>query len=223
MLGLNKKELIILKKLNTPSKIQDFIEELEINFEKNGDTCSSPRKVLSTRKAHCIEAAILAAAALKINGYPPLLVDLTANKKDFDHVIAVFKKNNCWGAISKSNRGVLKYRDPIFKSIRELVMSYFNEYFLDDGKKTLRSYTMPVNLNRFDKFNWMTSEEDIWFIPEYLAETKHFSILSKKQIFSLRKAEPIEVHVGKIQQWKPKGDKAIKLKYKRDKIGKREV
>ena len=183
----------------------------------------SPRRVLATGKAHCIEAAIFACAALKINNHPPLLVDLTANKKDYDHVIAVFKKGNYWGAISKSNRGVLKYRDPIFKSIRELVMSYFNEYFLDDGKKTLRSYTLPINLNKFDKFNWMTSEEDIWFIPEHLVDAKHFPLLTKNQIFSLRKAEPIEVHVGKIQQWKPDGEKAIKLKYKRDKIARKEV
>lgn len=223
MFGFNEGELKILRKLNTPSKIQAFIEKLEINFEKEGETCLSPRKVLKERKAHCIEAAILACAALRIYNYPPLVVDLTANKKDYDHVVTVFRKGNCWGAISKTNRAILKYRDPIYKSIRELVMSYFNEYFTDDGKKTLRTYSMPVNLSRFDKFNWMTSEENIWFIPEYLADTKHFPIITKKQIFSLRKAEPIEVHAGKIQQWKPLGEQAIKLKYKRDKTAGAEI
>ena len=107
------------------------------------------------------------------------MVDLTTVDRDYDHVLAVFKKNNKWGAITKTNHAVLRYRDPVYKSIRELVMSYFNEYFLDDGKKTLRSYTLPVNLSRFDKFGWMTSEEDVWYIPEYLAEEKHFSILTK--------------------------------------------
>lgn len=223
MLGLNEKEMAILKRLNTPQKIQDFIEKLEINFEKKGDTCMSPRKVLQTKKAHCIEAAILAALALKVNGYPPLLVDLTANDKDYDHVIAVFKKNNKWGAISKSNRAILKYRDPIYKSIRELVMSYFNEYFLENGEKTLRSYSVPFNLSKLDKNNWATSEKNVWIIPETLIKAKHFPIVQKGQIKNLRKVEAIEVHSSGIAQWKPKRDRAIKLRYRRSKKTKAEV
>jgi len=194
--GLAKKELSFLKSLNTPKKIQDFLEKLKTNFED--DTCFSPRTVLKKRKAHCMEAAMLAAAALRINGKKPLVVDLTTTNDDEDHVIAVFRQNKCWGAISKSNHSVLRYRDPIYRSIRELVMSYFNEYYKDNGKKTLRSYSDPVNLSRFDKLSWMASEKDVWQIPTYLAEVKHIPLLSRNQIAGLRKADKIEIKAGKI-------------------------
>lgn len=199
-----EKEFEVLKKLNTPVKIQNFLDKLKINFEENGDTCFSPKIVLKQKKCHCIEGAILAALALRINGYPPLLVDLTANKNDFDHVIAVFKKNKKWEAISKTNHAVLKYRDPVYNSIRELVMSYFNEYFNDDGEKTLRSFSLPINLSRFDKLGWMNAEENIFYIPEYLVSVKHFPIMTKEQIHSLRKADEIEIKAGKIVEWKSK-------------------
>jgi len=202
MYGLTKEELKILKKLNTPKKIQDFLETLKINFEENGDTCVSPRIVLQEKKAHCIEAALLAALALRLQGEKPLIVDLTAVDNDFDHVIAVFKKHGCWGAISKSNHAVLKYREPIYKNIRELIMSYFHEYFLDDGKKNLRSYSLPVNLAKFDKKGWMTDDKDVWYIPEHLCKIPHFKILNRKQISSLRKADDIEIKAGKLVRWK---------------------
>src|SRR3989344_1028387 len=223
MFGFDKKELNILRKLNTPRKIQDFLEELEINFEENGDTCKSPRVVLKTRKAHCVEGAMLAATILRINGYKPLVVDLTSNKKDYDHVVAVFKQDGLWGAISKTNHASLKYRDPIYKSIRELVLSYFNEYFLDSGKKTLRSYSMPVDLSRFDKLNWVTSKKDVWFVPEYLGKIKHIPIVNKKQIFNLRKAETIEIEAGRIIQWKKDGSEVIKNEFKVDKEDKAQL
>jgi hypothetical protein len=203
MFGLEKKELEILRSLNTPAKIQDFLNKMEINFEEDGvDTCKSPRVVLKEKKCHCIEGAILAALALRLNNHPPLLVDLTAAKKDFDHVITVFKKHGKWGAISKTNHAVLRYREPVYNSIRELVMSYFHEYFMDNGKKTLRSFSLPVDLSKFDKLGWMTSKEDIWYIPEHLAKVKHFKILTRKHISGLRKADEIEVKAGKLIEWK---------------------
>ncbi len=202
MYNFNQQELSILKKLNTPKKIQDFINKLKINFEPNGDTCRSPRVVLKKREAHCVEGAILAAAALRIHGHKPLVVDLTANKKDFDHVVAVFKQHGFWGAISKTNHAVLRYREPVYKTIRELVMSYFHEYFTDKGEKTLRSYSMPVDLSRFDKLGWMTSEKEIWYIPDYLVEVPHKQILTKQQISNLRKADIIEIKAGKLVEWK---------------------
>ena len=202
MLGLNKREVKVLKSLNTPGKIQDFLNRIPINFEEKGDTCMSPRMVLKNRKAHCIEGAMLAAAALRVNGEKPLVVDMTATKKDFDHVICVFKKDGKWGAIGKTNHAVLRYREPIYKSIRELVMSFFHEYFDDDGKKNLRSYSAPVDLSRFDHFNWMASEEDIWYIPDYLEKIKHFPILTRSQIAGLRKADRVELDAGDIVEWK---------------------
>jgi len=203
MFGLDKKQMKLLKKLNTPSKIQDFINKIPANFEKDGkETCMSPKKVLETWKAHCIEGAILAAAILKIHGEKPLLVDLTATKKDFDHVICVFKKNNKWGAISKTNHAVLRYREPVYSNIKELVMSYFHEYFDDNGKKNLRSYTKPINLNKFNKINWISSDKDLWEIPEYLTKFKHYQILTRSQIASLRKADKIEIKAGKLVEFK---------------------
>lgn len=158
----------------------------------------SPRMVLKNRKAHCVEGAVFAAAALRFHSFEPLVIDLESTKKDFDHVVAVFKQNGKWGAISKTNHAVLRYREPVYKNTRELVMSFFHEYFLDDGNKTLRRFSLPVNLKRFDKFNWMNSEEDVWYIPEYLVEVKHFDILNKKEIASLRKADAIEIEAGKL-------------------------
>lgn len=205
MFGLNKKELKTLKALKTPQKIQDFLDKIPINFEEDGkDTCMSPRVVLRKWKAHCIEGAILAALTLRLNGDKPLLVDLTATKKDFDHVICVFKRNGYWGAISKTNHAVLRYREPIYKSIRELVMSFFHEYIDDNGKKNLRSYTNPVDLSRFDHLNWATSEENLWFIDDYLGKVKHFPILTKSQIAGLRRADKPEIEAGKIVEWKKK-------------------
>lgn len=200
MKEFNKKELKILRQLKTPQKIQEFLNKIPINFEKHCETCFSPRMVLKYNKAHCMEGAMLAAAALRVNGYNPLVVDLTTTKEDYDHVVAVFKQNNYWGAISKTNHAVLRYREPVYKTIRELVMSYFHEYFLDNGKKTLRTYSMPVDLSRFDKQNWMTSEDDVWFIPEYLEEISHKTILPKN--IKLRKADKIEIKAGKLVEWR---------------------
>lgn len=148
-----------------------------------------------------MEGAMLAALLLRNCGFAPLVVDLTASKKDFDHVIAVFQTAGRWGAISKTNHAVLRYREPVYASIRELVMSYFHEYFNDDGKKTLRSYSEPVDLSRFDSREWMTSEEEVWYIPEYLARVKHTKILTPSQIARLRKADPIEIKAGKLLEW----------------------
>ncbi len=201
MQPLSASELRILKSLRTPTKIQDFLDTIPMNFEKHGETCMSPRSVLRERKAHCIEGAMLAAAALRLHGYKPLLVDMKATPKDFDHVIAVFQEGKHWGAISKTNHGVLRYREPIYASIRELVMSYFHEYTTDDGRKTLRSYSRPVNLSIFDHLDWLTDEDDVWHIPIYLDEAKHYPLLKPAQIKNLRKADPIERKIGKATEW----------------------
>lgn len=191
-----------LRKLTTPAKIQDFLNSLEYRVIGNNETCSSPRKVLKERKAQCIEGAMFAAAALRFHGYPPLIVDLEAHHSDLDHVIAVYQKNGFWGALSKTNHGVLRYREPIYRSVRELVISYFHEYFLQNTRaKTLRNFSRPVNLARFDKQNWETSGEDLWFIVDYLLEIPHTPLLEKSQIASLRKADEIEARMGELTEW----------------------
>ncbi len=202
MFGFDKKEVAVFKALNTPKKIQDFLNQIPANFEHDGDTVLSPRRVLKENRAHCMEGAMFAAAALRFHGHKPLVLDLTTVKDDDDHVITVFKQNGHWGAISKTNHAVLRYREPVYKTIRELVMSYFHEYFTNhDGKKTLRSYSLPVDLSRFDAKGWMTAEEDLWYVPEYLLEVSHKPILSRSQIAMLRKADPIEVKAGKMVEW----------------------
>ena len=206
MFGIPEKELAILKKLNTPAKIQDFLDRIPMNFEDDGkDTYFSPMTVLEKRSCHCVEGATLAALALRINGYPPLLIDLKAdNKNDFDHVIAVFKQYGKWGAISKTNHVVLRYREPVYNSIRELAMSFFHEYYDRKGRKNMRSYSRPLNLKRFDKLGWMTTKEALNYIPEILDEVKHYPIVNKKQIKNFRRADKIELRTDKILDWKPK-------------------
>jgi len=174
---------------------------MPMNLEKSGDTCFSPMTVLDKKVCHCIEGATLAALALRINGQPPLLLDLMASKTDFDHVVAVFKKNGKWGAISKTNHVFLRYREPVYSSIRELAMSYFHEYFDTTGRKSLRSFSAPINLKRFDHLDWMTTEEEIFYIPEYLADVKHSPILNRKQIMYLQKADRMESRIGKMLEW----------------------
>ncbi len=189
----------MLEKLNTPAKVQDFLETLRANF---GDTNLSPKKVLEKRKAHCFEGALLAAAILRFHGHPPLVVDLKTIHGDDDHVIAVFRSSGHWGAIGKTNHAVLRFRDPVYKSIRELVMSFFSEYFLKDGRKTLRSYSEPVNLSRFDRFDWMTSEKKLDYIAEFIDKAPHKKVLNRKMISSLRKADPFERKILNFTQWK---------------------
>ncbi len=203
MFGFNKKEVEIFLKLNTPKKIQDFLNKIPVNYELHGETVLSPRMVLKENRAHCMEGAMFAAVALRFHGHKPLVVDLTSVKDDDDHVVTVFKHKGHWGAISKTNHAVLRYREPVYKTIRELVMSYFHEYFTNhNGKKTLRSYSMPVDLSRFDKKGWMTAEKDVEYIPDYLVEVSHKQILSRSQIALLRKADMIEIKAGKMVEWK---------------------
>lgn len=198
-----KEERKILQSLSTPAKIQDFLNTLEFRIIGTNETCSSPRTVIRDRAAQCMEGAMFAAAALRFHGHKPLIVDLVATKHDADHVIAVFQIDHCWGAISKTNHGILRYREPAYRSIRELVMSYFHEYFLQSNrKKTLRSFSKPVDLSRFDRFDWERNPEPNWFIPDHLTTIPHTSILTTTQIKKLRLADPIEVSMAAIEEWK---------------------
>ena len=169
---LTTQETRLLRNLSTPWKIQNFLNSIPYNTEPDGDTCRSPRRVMRDRTAHCFEAALFAAAALRVNGAPPLILDLVA-VRDTDHVIAIYKMDGCWGAVAQSNYSGLRFREPVYRTLRELAMSYFEDYYNPRGEKTLRQYSRPVNLKRFDALNWMTAEEDVWEIPEYLVEIPH--------------------------------------------------
>ena len=201
--GYTKDEIKLFRRLNSPQKIQDYLNSLSFNFENNGETCMSPRQVLKNKTAHCMEGAMLASAILEFHGEKPLLMDLRSVKPhDDDHILAVFKKFGCFGAISKTNHAVLRYREPIYKSLRELVMSFFHEYFLNTGYKTLRHYSDLLNLSHFDNLNWRTSDKNLFQIPHYIDKIKHHKILSSKQIKNLRKADKIEIKAGKIVEYK---------------------
>lgn len=198
---LNKKEEKIFKKLSTPEKIQDFLDTLPINFEKKGETNLTPRQVLEQRKAHCMEGACFAAAVLWYHGEPPLLMYLASTHEDEDHVVTLFKRNGYWGAISKTNHAVLRYRDPIYKTPRELVMSYYHEYFLNkNGKKTLEYYSKPFSLKRYGT-RWITGQ-DTWKISDDLQKSANIPFVPRKNKKFLRVASSIERRAGELREWK---------------------
>jgi hypothetical protein len=165
-----------LRRLNTPTRIQQFIDALPYQY---GNTAWSPQRALRERKGHCLEGAMLAAAALRINGRPPLLMDLEAVHDD-DHVVAIYRERGLWGGIAKSNFAGLRFRTPIYRTLRELALSYFEHYYNLRGERTLRSYSRPVNLERLDSRHWMTSEEDVWCVPEYLIAARHYPLFPEK-------------------------------------------
>jgi hypothetical protein len=147
-----------------------------MEYDGSGRNCRSPRRMLREKRAQCMDGALLAAAALRLQGYPPLIVDLEA-EQDADHVVAVFKGAGGWGAVAFSDFGGLRYREPIFRSIRDLALSYFEHYFNLRREKTLRRYSRPVSLTRFDRHGWMTAEHDLWYIPEHLVDIRHYRLL----------------------------------------------
>jgi hypothetical protein len=197
------KELTLLRKLRTPAGIQDFLNAMSFNFEEEGETYRSPAIILNIKKAHCMEGAMLAAAALWLHGRPPLIMDLKTTDHDVDHVVTLFKEGDRWGAISKTNHGVLRYRDPIYRDPREIAMSYFNEYFLDDGTKTMRSYSKPFDLSRCGDA-WLTTREKLDDIAIALDESPHVAIMKKGAERKLRPADPIEIEAGKVVEGKKK-------------------
>ena len=170
--GFAYSELRQLRSLKTPAGIQKFLDELPYNLSY---TARSPKKVLHDHTASCLEGGIFAAAALRIIGFPALIFDLEADQ-DTDHVIAIFKVRGHWGAVAKSNFTGCRYREPVYRSLRELAMSYFNIYFNLRGERTLRGYSMVVDLRSFDKYDWMTSEKSVWSVPEFLVTCRHYPL-----------------------------------------------
>ena len=171
--GLTPAELRKLRSLKNPYGIQRYLDDMPYHL---ADTAWSPRFVLRENTAHCFEGAIFAAAALRANGFPPLILDFEA-EHDTDHVITVYRMHGHWGAIAKSNFSGCRGREPVYRTLRELAMSFFNLYFNLRRERTLRTFSRPVNLARFDRRNWMTTEEPIWFIAEYLLDIFHYKLL----------------------------------------------
>src|SRR5450631_4761901 len=176
--GFTPVELRKLRSLKDPHGIQRFLDDMPYHL---ADTAWSPRRVLRENTSHCFEGATFAAAALRVNGYPPLVIDLEA-EHDTDHVIAVYKQHGHWGAIAKSNYTGCRYREPVYRTLRELALSYFHIYFNLRGERTLRRYSRPVNLRRFDRDQWMTSEKNIWVVPNHLCDIPHTPLLNPAQV-----------------------------------------
>jgi len=178
-------ELRKLRSFKEPYGIQRFLDDTPYHL---ADTAWSPRLVLRERTSHCLEGAIFAAAALRALGFPPLIIDLEA-ENDTDHVLAVFRIKRHWGAIGKSNYTGCRYREPVYRSLRELAISYFNIYFNMRGERTLRNFSAPVNLARFDRQDWMTTEQPIWFIPYHLCDIHHYKLLKSGMAEQLHRAD----------------------------------
>ena len=199
---LTSAERRLFQKLNTPQKIQDYLDALPVNFERKGETYMSPRRVVRATTAHCFEGALFAAAVLAYHGQKPLLLDFRTIPTDEDHVVALFKQNGFWGAISKTNHAILRYREPVYASVRELAMSYFHEYLMWDGRKSLRAYSKPFDLSKYAPERWITADEELFWLVEKLDESRHFPIVPKKNLRLLRRAYPIELQAMKLIEWK---------------------
>lgn len=199
-LGLTPAEFRLLRRLDHPEKIQAYLDAIPQNFEAGGQTCLSVREVLRQHRAHCIEGAMLAACALWIQGEPPLLLDLKA-ERDYDHVVALFKRDGCWGAISKTNPPLLRWRDPIYRSLRELAITYVHEYANRRHQKTLRSYAGPLDLRRFKPELWVTAEKNCWDVGYALEDLKHIPLMNRAQAKRLRLRDAIEREAGRLMSY----------------------
>jgi hypothetical protein len=172
--GFTGRELRKLRSLKDPYGIQRFLDAMPYHL---ADTAWSPRVVLRENASHCFEGATLAAAALRVNGYPALILDLEA-EADTDHVIAIYRQKGHWGAIAKSNYTGCRYREPVYRTLRELALSYFDVYFNLRRERSLRTFSDPVKMTRFDHLNWMTTEKPLWFVAEYLFTIRHHKLLA---------------------------------------------
>jgi hypothetical protein len=179
--GLTGQSLRTLRALKTPKLIQQFIDGLTYQY---ADTAGSPQRTLRERKGHCLEGALVAAAALRLQGHPPLLMDLEGERDD-DHVLAIYKVRGLWGSLAKSNFAGLRSRKPVYRTLRELAMTYFEHYYNLRGEHTLRSYSRPVNLARLDSQQWMTAEEDVWCVAEALIAARHYPVAPEKMLRAL--------------------------------------
>src|SRR5258706_358406 len=181
-------ERAVFRRLSTPEKIQQYLDDLLYDKEPRGPRCRSPRLVMHDRTAHCMSGSLMGAAALRMLGHPPLLLDFEAVRDD-DHVLAIFRERGHWGAVAKSNYAGLRFREPVYRTLRELAMSYFEHYYNLRREKTLRNYSRPVNLERFDAIRWMTSAEDVWAIPEYLTTIRHTPLVGPKLVAKLGRVD----------------------------------
>ena len=209
---LTPREHRIFARLNTPQKIQDFLDRLPVNFSLEGDTAMSPRRVLKARMAHCAEGAVFAAAALAYHGRPPLLMDIRALPSDQDHIITLFQEHGLWGAISKTNHAILRWRDPIYASPRELAMTYAHEYCLPGGKKSMLSFSRPFSLTRYSPGSWVVALDDLDQLLVDLDRSPHVPIAPRYALRKRRRSSRVEILSQEIVEWPQPRRKKMKRK-----------
>jgi len=212
---LNPIERAIFNRLATPESIQDWLDSLSVNFENGGETYFSPRRVIREKTAHCFEGAIFAAAVLAYHGARPLLMDFQTARDDQDHVVALFTKNGRWGAISKTNHAVLRYRDPVYLSPRELAMSYFHEYFTPRGMKSLKAYSAPFDVSRFAPADWIIAEDNLHWLAGEIDHTRHYPIVSHNILTRLRRASRVEIEASFMHEWEAQGKRRVRMRAQR--------
>ena len=190
---LTPAERRVLARLDTPQKIQTFIEKLPPNFELKGDTCMSPRRTLKLRTAHCAEAAVLAVAALIYHRKPAWLMDIRALPSDQDHIVTLFKERGLWGAMSKTNHAVLRWRDPIYRSVRELAMN--------GGKKSMVAYSKPFSLSRYAPGRWLIAPDDLDWLMEAIDNSPHLPLAPKHALRRRRRMTRVELKSQDVTEW----------------------
>ena len=202
-------ERSIFSKLNKPDRIQNYLDALPQNFSySRAETCRSPRVLLRKKKAYCFEGALFAAAALAFWGRQPWLLDIQTTDADRDHVVALFKEKGLWGAISKTNNPVLRWRDPVYKSIRELAMSYFHEYYLyKSGEKTMRAFSKPFDLSKYAPEKWVVAQDNLEWLAEELDASPHYPVAPSSVVKKLRRASTLERKVLDLEEWDKKTKK----------------
>ncbi len=205
---LTAKERALFGRLGTPQKVQDWLDALPLNFESGGETYMSPRRLIREKRAHCFEGALFAAAVLAYHGEKPMLLDFQTVKGDDDHVVALFRQKGFWGAISKTNHAILRYRDPVYATVRELAMSYFHEYMLENGKKTMVAYSASFDLSKYAPEKWVTAEDDLDWLVTALDESRHFPIASKKNMRLVRRGSEVERRALKHVEWRAQGKRS---------------
>lgn len=191
----------LFARLDTPQKIQDFLDRVPANFELSGDTVLSPRQVIKQRLAHCAEAALFAATVLMFHGRRAWLMDLRAHPHDQDHIVTLFRERGLWGAISKTNHAILRWRDPIYRSARELAMSYAHEYCLPRGKKSLLEFSRPFLLTRYAPKRWIVADEDLHWLMDELDASPHVPVAPPPVMRLRRRSDPIELDAQRIVEW----------------------
>jgi len=180
--ALTQSERRIIDRLTTPIRVQTFLDKLPYSVASD---YRCPLRVLRDRMGHCFDGALFGAAAMRRLGHPPLIVNMVANDRDDDHMLALYRRDGHWGAVAKSNFAGLRFREPVYRTLHELVMSYFEQFYNVERKKTLRNYTVPLNLKAFDKFGWMTHDGPLERIGKRLDEIRKVHLLTRRMIASL--------------------------------------